>query len=142
MGNEKNQPQDEATIKLLELQRKATAYDALDLANGEKLVVERNEYSKVQMFATKYTLLDFENNVLVPRDQFNELVDMITEYKGDIVALVNVFQGFAGLFEGKSTMQTLSTITSLIKSKEKMAGISNIVPIIEKYTTKPAEING
>jgi hypothetical protein len=49
---------------------------------------------------------------------------------------------FAGLFEGKGVMSVIPVITKMMKDKTKMAELSGIVRVIDKYTSKPAEING
>ena len=71
----------------------------------------------------------------VPQEQLNELLNQLQEYKNDIVALVSVFHGFAGLFNGKTNALSLtSTIIKMITDPATAQRVQHIFPIIEKYT--------
>lgn len=81
-----------------------------------------------------------ENMVLVNKDQLQALIGQNQELKGDIIALVGVFAGFAGLFTGKANaMSIIPVITKIVKNKSEMEKLAYIVPIIEKYTVTNVE---
>jgi len=72
--------------------------------------------------------------------QLQQLITENQELKSDVIALVNVFQSFSGLFTGNSNMMSLiPVITKLLSNKSRLDEIANIVPIIEKYTPKTPE---
>ena len=56
----------------------------------------------------------------------------------DIGALVNVFQNFSGLFTGDvGPIKIAAIVGKLLTDKTRMAQISNITSVIEKYTQSP-----
>lgn len=82
--------------------------------------------------------IDPKSIVFVNEDQLNILVSQNQELKADVIALVGVFGIFTGLLTGGGFGQIIKVLPKLLADKEKMASISLIVPIIEKYT-KPVE---
>lgn len=104
-------------------------------------IISKDHLEKLKLAFARLQALDLENNEIVPRDQLHELLVQMAEYKEDIVALVNVFRGFAGLFDGKGIMSVVPVITKMMKDKNKMAELSGIVQIIDKYTQKTIENN-
>jgi hypothetical protein len=76
-----------------------------------------------------------EVKVLVSKDQLTELINQNAEYKGDIIALVNVFKGFADLLSGKkNVMSIIPVITKLMSDESQLAKFAHIIPILDKYT--------
>lgn len=108
----------------------------------KELVIEKAEYEQLLSISEDYKYLDLENNVLVNREQFAQLLAQTAEYKVDILELVNVFQAFAGLFSGGGVMSAVPVITKLMKDKTQMAKLSGVVTVIDKYTVKNSENNG
>lgn len=133
MGTDKNQPQDEATIKLIELQRKAAAYDAL--YTEDHIAISKTEYDELHQVFAKYTLHDLENNVLVPRDQFSQLAAVIKEYKADIIDLVTVFNNIKGMMGSNiNPLKIIKMIPKLMADESLKVSFEKIAPIIDKYT--------
>lgn len=76
-----------------------------------------------------------EVKVLVSKDQLTELINQNQEYKSDIIALVNVFKGFADLLSGKkNVMSIIPVITKLMKDESQLEKFAHIIPILDKYT--------
>ena len=76
--------------------------------------------------------------VLISTDQLDQLSEFIGELKTDIGALVNVFQNFSGLFTGDvGPIKIAAIVGKLLTDKTRMAQISNITSVIEKYTQSP-----
>ena len=92
------------------------------------------------LLKAKIAEIDFTKYDLVNRDQLNLLIVQVCEYKADIVALVNVFQSFAGLFSGKTgLLGILPVITRLVNDPTTGDKVAHLMPIIEKYTAKTPE---
>lgn len=79
--------------------------------------------------------LELDNMVLVDRNSLNALIEQNNVLRKDVIALVNVFKAFAGLFTGKVTVISIvPAITRIINNKTELEKLSLIIPIIEKYT--------
>jgi hypothetical protein len=76
--------------------------------------------------------------ISIPEDQLQQLIQDCQEYKADIITLVSVFNGLQSLFSGKGGLFSIvPVITKLLNDPAKMAELSAIVPVMDKYIQKP-----
>lgn len=81
--------------------------------------------------------------VLLDREQYNKLMELLAEYRTDIVTIVETFQAITALFSGKTNaLSMLPTIMKMISDPKMLDQFKDVLPIIEKYLPQPDPENG
>lgn len=85
------------------------------------------------------TETELSTEVLIPREQYEQLLALLAEYQEDLVKIVTIFGSIAAMFSGKtSALSMLPVITRMLSNPEQLERFKEILPIFEKYI-KPAD---
>lgn len=82
-------------------------------------------------------IAESSNLVEVDKDQLKALVEQNQTMKTEIGQMVGLFQVFAPLLSGKGVIGLMGAIPKLINDPNIAAKVSELMPIIDKYTVNP-----